>query len=122
MKTAQIQSIENQPGNANFTSLAIPLDQAFGCSVQNIWQASSGIANGLIKIQCSLDYFQDEEGNVTNPGTWVDLIDAVFEVQSASGSFLYVMNAPQFLWARVVWQSLGAQNSTINSWTVVKGA
>lgn len=80
----------------------------------------TGAPEGIFDVQVSADYAQDEFGNVTNVGNWIDLV--LNPVPSASGSAdsVYIdiiqTSAP---WIRVVY-TRDTGTGTLNAFITAK--
>lgn len=60
---------------ADITTSAVPTAQDDLAAMQFNYTGSSPVGN--LKVQASLDYIQDENGNILNTGNWVDLYVSV---------------------------------------------
>lgn len=101
------QIISNQVMSADITSLVTDIRYLDNISIQVQW---NGSPTGSIDVQGSLDYFQDTNGNVTNPGHWTGGIATA----STAGGSPILMNLDQlaFPFIRVVYTH-GASDATL---------
>lgn len=81
---------------------------------------ASGTPTGVIKVQISIDYAQDINGNVTNAGNWVDLTPVSQTISAGSPSPIYFdmtqLSAP---WIRLVYTRTSG-SGTINAFITAK--
>jgi hypothetical protein len=59
-----------QSMTGNITSAAVEVKQQDNIGVQLNW---TGTPTGTFGVQVSMDYYQDLEGNIVNPGNWTAL-------------------------------------------------
>lgn len=90
----------NMTGVAVLTSKVISLVLSNSASIQAIW---TGTPTGVFSIQSSLDYSENGDGSVKNPGTWDDLGIGVVAPSGSSGSAFVDMALTGIFYIRVVY-------------------
>ena len=80
----------------------------------------SGTATGTITIQVSIDYDQDNQGNVLNAGHWINLTSASQAITSGSPTDTYFDILPTSApWIRLVYTSTSG-TGTMNAFITGK--
>lgn len=73
-------------------------------AVQAVWAGTSPV--GTLSVEVSIDYAEDNQGNVTNAGNWVAIdLDPVPAVSGNSGSDFIDINQLSAPWMRVKYTS-----------------
>lgn len=109
------QTITNTAMSADITSAVSDIQYLDNVALQLDW---TGSPLGSISIQGSVDYEQDTNGNVTNPGHWVDL--GIPVTLSAGSPALVNCNQLAFPYIRVVYTNGGATASILNAYIFAK--
>ncbi len=101
------------------TSDTIPLDQVFGYSVQAVY-TTGGVLGGTLKLECSNDHVEDNEGNVVVPGTWSVVANSPVTIAGA-GNTMWNVESVNYLWARLTYTPNLGDTGTLNATCVTKG-
>lgn len=100
------QNITDGDMSGDITSAVTHIGHLTNIGLQLIW---SGTVAGSLIVQVSLDYAQDTQGNVTNTGTWSDVLlssdqSTALTVSNSGDAYIDLSNlaAP---WIRVFYDS-----------------
>lgn len=119
MRIAQKQFVTSQNMNADITSNPVGLNQDFGYSIQANY-ATSGTLGGVLKLQASVDHIVDQQGNVTNAGNWVDILNSSVTLTGA-GSYVWNVTDVMYPFVRLVYTHTGGDSGTLNAFYNVRG-
>lgn len=76
----------------------------------------TGTPTGTFSVEVSIDYVQDQNGNVTNAGTWTALsLGATPAATGAAGSIYIDINQMSAPWIRVKYTATSS-TGTLNGW------
>lgn len=101
------------------TSTTIPLDQVFGYSVQAVYTTGGTLA-GTLELQASCNHQEDNEKNVIVAGDWVTVKNSPV-VLTGAGSYIWNVQDPNYLWARLVYTPDPSDTGTLNATVTTKG-
>lgn len=80
----------------------------------------TGNSIGSFSVQVSIDYAQDTQGNVTNPGTWVPLtLSPTPSANAAAGSIYIDLNQLSAPWIRTQYVA-NSGTGTLSSYITAK--
>lgn len=105
----------------SITSAVTSIEFLDNIGVQLEW---TGTAVGSFQVQVSIDYNQDNFGNVLNAGTWVPInfpapVSSV-DIPTSSGSPIYLdLNQLSAPWIRIVYNGVSG-TGTLNAWIAGK--
>lgn len=95
------QNITAQSMGANITSAVTDISYLDNVGIELVWSAGSSPV-GLISVEGSIDYFQDNLGNVVRTGNWTALtLSPSPAVSGNTGTILLDMNQLSFPFIRV---------------------
>ena len=110
----KFQNITNAAMTGNITSPATAIHFMDNIGVQLNF---TGTPTGTFQVQVSIDYMQDQEGNIQNPGNWIPILLPQPAVASGGPGFIYIdLNELSSPWVRVVYvftSGTGTLNSFI---------
>lgn len=109
MRTFTVPNTLLNAANAatNQTSAVQSLNQTFSYSIQaNL----TGSVQGDVKLQASVDYAADMNGNVTNSGNWSDITSSD-QAFTAAGSVIWNVSGANYPYVRAVWTSTGGSGT-----------
>lgn len=90
-----------QSMSSDITSLVTSIQYMDNIGIQLNW---TGTPVGTFSIQISADYQRDINGNVTNPGNWINLVLSSNPTAAGSADVAYVdLNQLSAPWIRVVY-------------------
>ena len=109
----QFQTIKNgDMSQASLTSSVSNINNLDNVGLQLNW---TGSPTGSFAVQVSIDYLQDEFGNVQNAGNWTAISLNPSPVTS-SGSPIYIqLNSISAPWVRVVYTKVSG-SGTLQAW------
>lgn len=117
MRYSQDSILKDGDMSEVLVSETIPLDQVFGYSVQAVYTTEAALG-GVLQMQASSNHQEDNERNVIVEGDWVTIKNSSVTI-SGSGSFIWNMQEPNYLWARLVYTPAigdsGVLNVTVNT-------
>lgn len=103
----------------DLTSAIQQLENAFGYSVQANYATSGGLG-GTLTLEASVDHKQDDQGNVTNAGTFVTVPNTA-QTLAAAGSYIWNISDANYPYFRVHYAHAGGDTGTLNVWVYVRG-
>jgi hypothetical protein len=86
--------------------------------VYQINVTAGGAPTGTFKVQASVDYEQDSQGNVTNAGNWVDVPSATAAI-TTNGSYRIALTALPDPWCRLAY-TFTSGTGTVNAFVAGK--
>jgi hypothetical protein len=120
------QAVSNAAMTSNITSPVSNVEFLDNCAYEFIW---TGSPTGTFSVQVSIDYNQDNNGNVTNSGNWSTVPVTYWNgtafvtgltVPTSVGSPVYIdlnqMSAP---WIRAAY-TFASGSGTLSIWTTAK--
>jgi hypothetical protein len=88
LEQVQIFTARSVSSTTTYTSTVINALMLDNIGIQ--LNVKSGTPTGTFKMQVSLDYEQDNQGNVINAGHWIDVEDADGGITSGSPAQTYI--------------------------------
>jgi len=111
-----VHIIQAQSMASNITSAAQEVKSQDNIGVQFNW---TGSAVGVFGVQVSMDYYQDLEGNIVNPGNWTTIPLSPGVVAAGSSSTAYIdlnqLSAPYIRVTYTATSGTGVLNAFINA-------
>ena len=103
---------------SNQTSDVLNLNQVFSFSMVMILAGVT--VSGTAKLQASVDYAEDMNGNVTNAGTWSDITDSS-QTMTDVGQVLWNVSGSNYPYVRAVWTDTASSSATVTVKAFVRG-
>jgi len=114
----KFQTITAGNASGNLTSAVTNIQRLDDVGIQV--NVASGTPSGILQVQISADYSQDNNGNVLNAGHWVDLNGVSQTLTAGAPSPVYFdmeeLSAP---WIRLVFTHTGG-SGTIDAFITAK--
>lgn len=113
MRVTQITMVSASSMAVNITTAGQQLNQMFGYAIQAFY-TTSGTLGGTFKLQSSVDYLLDGNGNVLNSGHWDDVPGSSLLI-AAAGSNTWNVADINYPFVRLVYTHFSGDTGSLTA-------